>query len=78
MEVVNAQLRTQLLDAVRAWVADRYGARIKDEVVEHARVFQTSSESGADYIVHLDILDDATSLRLKVLVAPDGRLQISD
>ena len=78
MEVVNEQLRTQLLDAVRAWAADRYGARIKEEAVEHAQVFQTSSESGADYIVNLDILDDAASLRLKVLVAPDGSLQISD
>lgn len=75
---MDEQLRTHILEAVRAWAAARYGARIQAGAVEHAQVFQTSSESGTDYIVSLDILAGPAPLRINVRVAPDGRLQISD
>ncbi len=78
MEVMDEQLRTHILDAARAWATARYGARIQAGVVEHAQVFQTSSGSEVDYIVTLDILAGPAPLRIRVLVAPDGRLQISD
>ncbi len=78
MEVVDEQLRTHILDAARAWAMARYGPRIRDEAIEHAQVVQTSSGSEVDYIVSLAILEGPAPLRVKVLVAPDGSLQISD
>ena len=78
MEVVDEQLRTRILDAARAWATARYGARIRDEAIEHAQVVQTGSGSKVDYVVSLAILEGPAPLRVKVLVAPDGSLQISD
>ncbi len=78
MEVLDPTLRAHILDAVTAWAARRYGERIKIVSVEHATVSTTSSESAADYIVSLDILEGPAPLRVKVFVAPDGGLRVSD
>jgi hypothetical protein len=56
----------------------RYGERINTAWPEHAKVYRTSSDSEADYIVSLDILEGQSSLRVKVFVAPDGVLRVSD
>jgi hypothetical protein len=78
MDVLDPTLRAHILDAVTAWAARRYGARIKAVSVEQATIAQTSSESEADYIVSLAILEGPAPLRVKVFVAPDGGLQVRD
>ncbi len=78
MEVLDANLQARILDAVRDWAAPRYGERIKAALPEHANVYRTSSDSEADYIVSLDILEGPEPLRVKVFVAPDGGLRVSD
>lgn len=78
MNVLDPTLRTRILDAVTAWAALRYGARIQAVSIEHASICRTSSESEADYIVSLDILEGPAPLRVKVFVAPDGGLRVSD
>jgi hypothetical protein len=78
MEVRDSNLQARILQAVREWAAPRYGEKIKAAFPEHATVHRTSSDSEADYIVSLDILEGPAPLRVKVFVAPDGGLRISD
>ncbi len=78
MEVLDDTLRAQILDAVKEWAAPRYGERLNPALVEHAHIYQTSSDSEADYIVSLNTLEGPAPLRVKVFVAPDGGLRISD
>ncbi len=78
MDVLDPSLQAHILDAVTEWAALRYGARIKALPAEHITISRTSSDSEADYIVSLDILEGPAPLRVKVFVAPDGDLRVSD
>ncbi len=71
-------LRTAILDAVTAWAAPRYGARISAVAPETVTIERASSTSDADYLVTLAILDGPAPLRVKVTVAPDGRFQVHE
>jgi hypothetical protein len=78
MEVRDPPLRAHLLDAVTAWAALRYGARLKALPADHGTISRTSRDSEADSIVTLDILEGPAPLRVKVFVAPDGDFRGSD
>lgn len=70
--------RAAILDAVKAWAAPRYGARISAVAPETVTIERASSTSNADYLVTLAILEGPAPLRVKVTVAPDGTLQVHE
>ena len=77
MEVLDEPFRAEILDAVNAWAAPRYGERRSSAFAEQAHIYQTSSDSEADYIVSLNILAGLAPRRVKVFFAPDGGFLIS-
>lgn len=78
MDRLSEDLRGRILAAVEQWAAQRYNARLKDVPAEHIVITHATTGSEYDYLVSLDSLVGAVPLRVKVAVASDGSLHISD